>query len=101
LTLSAAESTLLFRTKAYRPYLPNQLLLLPPSLQDWLPEKHLVYFVGDVVNQLDLSGIESYYEKQERGQPPYHPQMMTRILVYGTLVQNGFWKFDPFDGVAG
>jgi hypothetical protein len=34
--------------KSYRPYLPDQEFLLPPSLRDWLPEKHLVYFVSDV-----------------------------------------------------
>ena len=69
--------------KTYRPYLPEQDLLLPPSLQDWLPEGHLAYFVGDVVDQLDLTPIESYYEKEERGYPPYHPRMMVKVLVYG------------------
>ncbi len=53
--------------KTYRPYLPEQDLLLPPSLQDWLPEGHLAYFVSDVVDQLDLTPIESYYENEERG----------------------------------
>lgn len=72
--------------KTYRPYCPEQLYLLPPSLQDWLPEHHLVYFVSDVVDQLDLSKIESYYEKDDRGQPPYHPRMMTKVLVYGYCV---------------
>ena len=72
--------------KTYRPYCPEQLYLLPPSLQDWLPENHLVYFVSDVVDQLDLSEIESYYEKDDRGQPPYHPRMMTKVLVYGYCV---------------
>jgi transposase len=72
--------------KTYRSYCPDQLLLLPPSLQDWLPENHLVYFVSDVVDQLDLTPIESYYEKDDRGQPPYHPRMMTKILVYAYCV---------------
>jgi len=72
--------------KTYRPYCPEQLYLLPPSLQDWLPENHLAYFVSDVVDQLDLSEIESYYEKDDRGQPPYHPRMMTKVLVYGYCV---------------
>src|SRR5712692_10447238 len=68
--------------KPYRTYIPEQSLLLPPSLQDWLPEDHLAYFVSDVVEQLDLSAIESVYEEEERGQPPYHPRMMTKILLY-------------------
>lgn len=72
--------------KTYRSYCPDQMFLLPPSLRDWLPENHLVYFVSDVVDQLDLSEIESVYEKDDRGQPPYHPRMMTKILVYAYCV---------------
>ena len=69
--------------KGYRSYLPEQDLLLPPSLRDWLPENHLVYFVSDVVDQLDLSSIHAGYEKEKRGQPPYDPRLMTKLLVYG------------------
>jgi len=62
------------------------MLLLPPSLRDWLPENHLVYFVGDVIDNLDLGAIESVYEKEDRGYPPYHPHMMTKVLVYAYCV---------------
>jgi transposase len=72
--------------KTYRSYLPEQSLLLPPSLREWLPDGHLAYFVSDVVDQLDLSAIESVYEEDERGQPPYHPRMMTKMLLYGYCV---------------
>src|SRR5438445_13843878 len=72
--------------KTYRDYMPEQDLLLPPSLGDWLPEDHLAYFVSDVVDQLDLRAIESVYEGEDRGQPPYHPRMMTKILIYGYRV---------------
>ena len=72
--------------KTYRSYLPEQSLLLPPSLREWLPDGHLAYFVSDVVDQLDLAAIESVYEEDERGQPPYHPRMMTKILLYGYCV---------------
>jgi transposase len=72
--------------KSFRSYLPEQDLLLPPSLRDWLPEHHLAYFVSDVVDQLDLSRIESVYEREERGQPPYHPCMMAKILIYAYCV---------------
>jgi transposase len=51
-----------------------------------LPDDHLSYFVSDVVDQLDLSAIESVYEEEDRGQPPYHPRMMTKILLYGYCV---------------
>lgn len=72
--------------RTYRAYVPEQDFLLPPSLGDWLPEDHLAYFVSDVVEQLDLSAIESVYEEEDRGQPPYHPRMMTKILLYGYCV---------------
>jgi transposase len=73
-------------SKTYKPYRPEQDLLLPPSLKDWLPEKHLAYFVSEVIDELDLSGIYAVYEKDERGQPPYEPRMMTKVLVYGYCV---------------
>jgi transposase len=69
--------------KGYRTYLPEQDLLLPPSLREWLAENHLVYFVSDVVDQLDLSAMYAVYEKEKRGQPPYDPRLMTKLLVYG------------------
>jgi transposase len=73
--------------KTYKTYLPDQDLLLPPSLRDWLAENHLAYCVLDVVDQLDLSAIEAVYEEEDRGQPPYHPRMMTKILLYGYCVR--------------
>lgn len=72
--------------KVYRPYFPEQDFLLPPSLREWLPEDHLSYFVSDLLDQLDLSQIEQHYEREERGYPPYHPRMMTKVLVYGYCV---------------
>ena len=72
--------------KVYRPYFPEQDFLLPPSLREWLPEGYLAYFVSDLIDQLDLSQIERHYEREERGYPPYHPYMMTKVLVYGYCV---------------
>jgi transposase len=72
--------------KTYRPYVPEQDLLLPPSLRDWLPENHLAFFVSDLIDQLDLSGITSVYEAEDRGYPPYHPVMLTKVLVYAYCV---------------
>ena len=72
--------------KNYRPYYPNEELLLPPSLRDWLPENHLAYFVSDVVDNLDLSAMDAVYGDEKRGQPPYDPLMMTKVLVYGYCV---------------
>jgi len=72
--------------KRYRCYQPEQVLLLPPNLRDWLPEGHLAYFVSDLVDELDLSAIEAHYEAEKRGQPPYHPRLMVKLLVYGYCV---------------
>lgn len=72
--------------KTYRPYIPEQALLLPPSLRDWLPEDHLAFFVSDLVDHLDLSAIMRVYAAEDRGYPPYHPVMMTKVLVYAYCV---------------
>lgn len=69
-------------SKTYRPWNPDQGWLLPPSPRDWLPEDDLVFFVLDVVKDLDISAIQDKYERQERGYPPYHPRMMTTLLLY-------------------
>ena len=70
-------------SKTFRPYDPDQQLLLPAALQEWLPEDHLAYFISDVVDQLDLSAITTRYQGEERGGPPYHPRMMVKVLLYG------------------
>src|SRR5258705_253476 len=72
--------------KTYRPYVPEQDLLLPPSLRDWLPEDPRAYFGSDLIDQLDLSAITAVYDDEERGYPPYHPVMLTKVLVYGYCV---------------
>jgi transposase len=67
--------------KTFRPYEPDQLLLMPPALADWVPEDHLARFVSDLVDTLDLTAIEDTYT-EERGYPPYHPRMMVKVLLY-------------------
>jgi transposase len=67
--------------KTFRPYDPDQMLLMPPSLADWVPEDHLARFVRDVVAAVDLSAIEEAYT-EERGYPPYDPRMMVGVLLY-------------------
>ncbi len=67
--------------KTFRPYEPDQLLLLPPAIGDWVPEGHLARFVSELVEGLDLGAIEDTYE-EERGYPPYHPRMMVKVLLY-------------------
>ena len=73
--------------KSYRPWTPRQLYLLPPSPTDWLPSKHLAYFVLDVVEQLNLGEIEQEVQRKDhRGERPYAIGMMTALLLYGYSV---------------
>ena len=72
--------------KTYLPYDPEQQLLLPAALQEWLPQDHLAYFMSDVADQLDLAEITERYEQETRGGPPYHPRMMVKVLLYGYCV---------------
>ncbi len=73
-------------SKTYLPYEPDQQLLLPAALQEWLPDDHLAYFISDVVDQLDMSEVTARYERERRGGPPYHPRMMVKALLYGYCV---------------
>lgn len=73
--------------KRFRVCTLDQQFLLPPSLQDWLPEDHLARFVADVMNELDLSAIYAEYERKDgRGLSAYHPLLMTRLLLYGYCI---------------
>ena len=73
-------------SKTYLSYEPDQQLLLPAALQEWLPDDHLAYFISDVVDQLDMSEVTARYERERRGGPPYHPRMMVKVLLYGYCV---------------
>jgi transposase len=69
-------------TKTYRDWSTDQAYLFPPSPKDWLPEGDLVYFLLDTVATLDLTPIFVHYERELRGQPPFHPRMMVALLLY-------------------
>ena len=69
--------------KTFRPYDPDQMLLMPPSVRDWVPDGDMAHFVSDLVDTVDLSAIENKYEKELRGYPPYHR-----------------WGFQPVEGSA-
>lgn len=64
----------------------EQLLLMPPSVAEWLPEDHLAWFVIDVVAELDLSAFLAGYRADGRGGAAYDPQMMLTLLVYAYSV---------------
>ncbi len=73
-------------SKTFRPYEPDQMFLMPASIREWLPGNHLVYFLSDVVDHLDLSAIVKHYTDEERGYPPYHPVMMVKVLLYAYCI---------------
>jgi len=71
------------KDKRFRPYEPDQSLLLPPNLNDWLPEGHPASFIREVVRKLDLSAVHAAYaDGAKGGRPPCNPRMMTGLLLY-------------------
>jgi transposase len=73
--------------KTFRPWNPEQTLLLPPSPVDWLPQNHLVFFLLDLAAELDLGEIHAYYrQKDPRGEKAYDPRMMVVLLLYAYCV---------------
>jgi transposase len=67
----------------YLPYEPQQMLLLPEVLQDWLPEGHLAHFISDAIDGLNLGAFHARYDKGGPRNQPFHPAMMVKVLVYG------------------
>ncbi|MGH2952260.1 MAG: IS1182 family transposase [Solirubrobacterales bacterium] len=68
---------------SFLPYEPKQDFLLPPSLSEWLPENHLVYFVSEMIDRLDLQIFYARYEGDGRRNQPFDPAMLVKVLVYG------------------
>ena len=67
---------------SYRPYEPQQEMLLAALLQDWLPKGHLAYFISDTVDALDLKAFYVRYAGGGARNQPFHPLMMVKMLVY-------------------
>jgi transposase len=68
---------------SFLPYEPNQDFLLPPSLSEWLPENHLVYFVSEIIDQLELEKFYARYDGDGRRNQPFDPALLVKVLVYG------------------
>ncbi|BAC17105.1 transposase, IS4 family [Corynebacterium efficiens YS-314] len=69
--------------KRFAPFNPHAVMLLPPSLDEWLPDNHLARFIADLVDtELDLTGFYDSYTRS-KGRPPYDPRMMLRVMLYG------------------
>jgi transposase len=74
-------------TKSVRPWLPAHPTLLPTDIRQWLPDDHLVWFVLEIVERLDLRPILARLDaKDPRGTVPYDPRMMVALLVYAYAV---------------
>jgi len=74
--------------RRYHAYTPDQAFLLPPSLVEAIDPDDPVHFLRHVLQELDLSAIHEDY-RAERGRPPFHPQAMTGILLYGACLPVG------------
>lgn len=70
--------------RGYATYAPDQAFLLPPSLVDLIPHGDPVFFLRDVLAGLDLEAFHAVY-RSERGRPPYHPQLMLGLYLYGAM----------------
>ncbi|MCZ7576097.1 MAG: transposase [Dehalococcoidia bacterium] len=70
--------------RPYREYTPDQAFLLPPSLTELIPEGDPVFFLREVIQRLDLEAFHKAY-RCERGQPPYHPELMVGLYLYGAM----------------
>jgi len=68
---------------SFLPYEPNQTFLLPPSPSEWLAEDHLVYFVSEIIDRLELGKFYARYEGDGRRNQPYDPALLVKVLVYG------------------
>ena len=66
----------------FRPYAPDQMLLLPADMREWLPENHLAHHISDLVDGLDLTAFYTPYEGDGRRNAPYEPRMMVKVLLY-------------------
>ena len=66
----------------FRRYAPDQTLLLPADMREWLPEGHLAHHVSDLVDGLDLTAFYAPYEGDGRRNAPYAPRMLVKVLIY-------------------
>ena len=67
----------------FKPYNPDQLSLLPPSLEELIPENHVVRVVDQVVDSIDLDSILKKYKGG--GTSSYHPRLLLKVIIYGYI----------------
>ena len=66
------------------PYDQQQELLLPKSVQEYVPENHIARTVNHIIDRLDITSLIHSYDPE--GAPAYHPRMMLKVLIYGMLI---------------
>jgi transposase len=66
----------------FRDYVPDQDLLLPANVREWLPAARLAYFISEIIDGLDLGAFYAPYEGDGRCKMPYEPSMMLKVWVY-------------------
>lgn len=69
------------RKPTFKPYDQQQMMLLPPSLEELVPKNHPVRVVNEVINKINLAPLHASYKLT--GASSYHPQMLLKVLVYG------------------
>jgi transposase len=68
----------------FKKYDQNQQFLFPVSLESFIPEDHIARILNDIIEEIDITGIESTYSKN--GCPAYHPLLLMKILLYGYTI---------------
>jgi transposase len=87
----------------------GQLLLMPPSLMEWLPEEHLVWTVLGVVDQMNLDRFAERYRLGAAGRAPFDPEMMVALLLYAyargirssRAIERACWEDVAFKVITG
>lgn len=69
------------KVPVFKPYNQHQMMMLPPSLEELIPESHTVRVVNEVINRINVEPLLSAY--QTKGTSSYHPLMLLKVLVYG------------------
>ncbi|WP_280122946.1 transposase, partial [Duncaniella muricolitica] len=69
----------------YKSYIPNDNLLFPPNLGDFIPADAPARLISDIVDLMDLKEIHDSYSKASDGQPPYHPAMLLKVVLFGYM----------------
>lgn len=69
----------------YKPYISNDTLLFPPNLGEFIPEDAPARLISEIVDHMDLKEIHDTYSRASDGQPPYHPAMLLKVVLFGYM----------------